>query len=457
MATDGRWVAYCAPAANGQSPLTLAWADGHSENVALVLGQSFDGRAAAFAVGDTWQLMAMDSGRRFDLTERGIDRRFVVNARDARSIVFHPALPLVALLLRHDGKPSVTVLDYENATETRITPASLEVFRLAWDPSGEYLLLDEIPEDTNRNRTLDWPIPEAKSPPLPCNTGVARFVANSTRGDRVLPTAAPRSGGTAVAVNGAWLYDGRHWLGVTDTHAAVAFEPNRQRHITPDECEARPIAAHGATKQLLVGCVEKGRMALGLVTSQQFRPLGIDMPLAGDFERHGWPERLLPIYSGTRSTLVDFERQSIVTLNERDQLLAQAGETVVLRRGTSLVRRGLTDASEAILAGDVAPGARVILGRRVAWVDPYVVDAGSRALPYVVPRVVAALSENGCALSYTRVAEPPGYACGPLRWACGTPSADDKAQTSAVTVEKRASGSIANACSTQASTSAGKS
>lgn len=457
VASDGRWVSYCSPAAGNAAPLTLAWSDAKTESITAILGQSGDGSAVAFADGNSWQLVVVDSKQRFDLTRMGIDRRLAVNERDARSIAFHPTRSLVALLLRHSDAPSVTVLDYVSGSETSIRPLSHEVSRLAWDPSGEFLLLDEIPEDTNKNRKLDWPVPLATTPRSACGELTPRFIAAAPRGDRVVTTVVPRSGGTAVPANGAVFHDGQYWLGTTEERGIARFEPSGKRQLTPKDCDARPIAVHAGTKQLLVGCSQKGRMTLGLVTTQGFRPLGIEMPSTDPPERPSLRQRFLPIYSGTSSTLVDFERLRAEALNDRDQLLAQHGTHIVLRRGATLVRRNSSDSSEVVMASDIAPGARVILGQGVAWVDPYVVSAEPSSSPYRVSHTVAAVSENGCVLSYAAPAASPAYPSGPLRWICATPSAVDKALSKADTVEKRASGSIAKACSTQASTSAGSS
>jgi hypothetical protein len=456
-AVDRRWVSFCAPEANGTAPLTLKWQDGQEQSISAVLGQSPDGSAMAYAVGDDWRLVAIDTKREINLTRLGLDRRLVVNEHNARSIVFHPTRTLVALLLRQNDEPSVLLLDYADGSEVAIRPLSREVFHMAWAASGNTLLLDEIPRDTNENQRLDWPLPQATSIRSFCGELAPRFVAASPRGDRVVTTLAPIAGGAAVLANGAWLHDGQVWLGFTEAEGLVAFEPNARRRLTPMDCEVRPVAAHGATKQLLVGCLSKGRLSLGLVTSRAFRALGVEMPYAEDFELRVWPHRFLPIYSGTSSTLVDFEERRTWPLHERDQLLAQAGAHVVLRRGTTVVRRNPSDASEVVVASSIAGGARVVLGQSVAWVDPYVVSADPASVPHVAPRVVAAVSEDGCALCYTTPANTPDYPRGPLYWVCGNPSAVDKALTSADTVENRASGSIAKASSTQASTSGGKS
>ncbi len=457
VAPDGSWVSFCAPASNRSTPLTLSWSDGDAESIAAVLGQSANGDALVIAVGDTWQLVAVATKKRFDLTRMSIDRRLVVNEREARSIAFHPTRPLVALVLRQNDESQVLILDYSDGCEVPVRPLSREVFRMAWDPSGDYLLLDEIVEDSNGNQKLDWPSPQASKTQSFCGDLAPRFVAAAKRGDRLATTLVPRTGGNAVLANGALIHDGAHWLGLTEERGIAAFGPAGKQQLTPANCDARPVAAHGASHQLLIGCLEKGRLALGLVTAQKLLSLGVDMPYSEDFERRDWRDRFLPIYSGTSTSLVDFEDRKLVQLNERDQLLAQQNAEVVLRRGATLIRFNLSVGSESLLASGLASGARVVLGRRVAWVDPYVVSADPTSLPRLVPRTVAALSEDGCALTYAAAANPPDYPRGPMRWLCGSPSAVDKALTRADTVENRASGSMANASSTHSSTSGGKS
>lgn len=467
VAANGSWVSWCSPKGSArystvlgdgssQPPrdeVTLTWAGGQSQPISGVLGQSPDGRVVAMVASGRWKLIDTKNRRHFDLNELGVDRRLALGDSTARSIAFHPNRPHVALLLRDNGHPIVAIVDIENGQTRRASPVSREVFRMAWEPSGDYLMLEEIVEDTNGNGHLDWPVPEVTTLRSSCGNSGAGFVAAPPRGDRPETTLIAPNASTAVAHPSAMMKDGNGWLELRSDHS-VNFEWNgHNRRITPPGCEAHFVAAHGVSKQMLVGCYEKSRLRLGLASRQGFAPLNIEMPYADDFPRRHSHRRFLPVYSGASTYLVDFERSSAVPLAERDQLLAQKGAYVVVRRGPSLVRRDMTDGAEVVLAEGVAPGARVLFGNEHAWIDPYVIGADPAFAMFLVPRVAAALDSHGCALSYTEPSSPSDYPKGPLRWTCGNPRAEVNALTNAETEPNLASGSIASAWSTHSSAS----
>jgi hypothetical protein len=423
VAVNQSWVSWCNVRS---SHLTLTWSDGRSQSLTAVLGQSVTGNAVAIAVGDTWQVVDTASRNTIDLNQLGIDRRLNPTGSGARSIVFHPTLPIVALLLRRDEHSLVSLLDTSDERQLSIFPSSREVYRVAWEPSGDYLLLDEIPEDTNGNHRLDWPEPELSRPASICDDAMPRFVTAGSKGDRLVTTIGARTGGAAIPANGAVQYGDHSWFAITPDRQVTINDATHAVEATPKTCDAHLVASHGTSRQLLIGCLEKSRLALGLVSQHGYRPLGIDMPYAEDFDRRTWSERFLPIYSGTSTYLVDFERSTAITLLERDQLLAQLGANVVVRRGSTIVRLNAGDSSAVVLATSLEPGTRIVLGKRVAWVDPYVVGADPEFVTYLLPHNVAALSEQGCALVYTKPADPPNHPQGPLRWLCGRGSVGEK-------------------------------
>jgi hypothetical protein len=469
VAVDRTWVSFChlaeaetdrssraqvGGAASERDPatgLTLAWHDGRSQPLTAILGQAPNGGALAIATKESWQLVDTTNQEVVDLTALGVDRRLIANDRDARSVVFHPTLPVVALIVRPKARTEVLLLDYHDQTQTFIHSASTEIYRMAWDPSGEYLMLEEIPEDTNGNHRLDWPRQQTSSPSSDCAGLVSHFVAEGPRGDRTVRTIGSRMGGPVIPAEGALLRATRDWLAMTPDRRMVLRGDTRDQELTPKACDAHAVVLHGGTKQVLAGCLDKSRLSLGLVSERGYVPLNVEMPYTEDPEPHLWNNRFFPIYSGVNSYLVDFDQSRVVTLNERDQLLAQAGSYVALRRGATIVRKNLDDSAESTLVTDIAAGTRVILSNRVAWVDPYVVGADPTFSSYRVPRAVAALSDEGCALVYATPPNPPAYPLGPLRWLCGNPNAPVSALSSADTVENRSDGSTASACSTQAS------
>lgn len=464
-AVDARWVAWCNPDPNANGApsaprrMTLSWWDGRSQPIENVLAQSPTGGAIAIATQGAWQLIDLVNQRTIDLAEFGIDRRRILSDIDARALAFHPTRHTVALIVQREGRQEVVVLDYDRLHQVTIRPVSREIYRMTWEATGDQLFLEEIPEDTNQNGRLDWPEPPLTEKPSRCGEVPAHYVVSTRVGDQVVWTVAPRSGGPAVLAEGAVLRAASGWFVATTERGVALRTSTGVRPLTPSSCDVRLIAAHGASRQILGGCNDKGRLALGLVSERGWRALGIDMPSSEDFIHRAWQQRYLPIYSGVKSYLIDFERSAVVELTERDQLLAQHDTQVVLRRGTSIVRRNVLDSSETVLFSDVASGARIVLGPGVAWVDPYVVSADPTSTSLTIPRAVAALSKGGCALSYSAPYDLPDVPQGPMRWVCGgaTSSAKESALSRARTEPNRVSGSIASPCSTQESTFAGSS
>lgn len=462
-AIDASWVTWCSPEPGSPksqlgSHLTLTQWDGHSQVIDSVLAQSPTGGALVVANRGTWQLLDLLNHRTVDLGELGIDRRRSLSDVDARAIAFHPTRHSVALIVQRDGRPEIVVLDYDRLHQVTIRPMAREIYRIAWEPTGEYLFLEEIPADTNQNGRLDWPEPQLAEKSPHCGEIPARYVVSTRSGDQIVSTVAPRTGGAAILADGAVLRAAAGWFVATTEQGLALRTSAGTRALTPNACDVRLVAAHGPSHQLLMGCNEKGRLSLGLVSERGWRALNIDMPSSEDFAHRAWYQRFLPIYSGVKSWLIDFERSAVVELAERDQLLAQHESHVLLRRGSSIVRRNTLDQSESELFKDVASGARVVLGPGVAWVDPYVVSADPALSPLIVPHSVAALSKGGCALSYGAPYDLPGLPKGPMRWVCGaTSSAKESALSSALTEPNLVSGSTASPCSTQASTFAGSS
>jgi hypothetical protein len=475
-ALNATWVAWCDPdgdaaalatstrsqVSEGARParkVRLQWMDGRTQVIASVLGQSTSGRGLVIDTGEGWQLIDTVRKKTIDLTELGVDRRRALNDLVPRGIAFHPTLPVIALLTAREARSEIVVLDYDTGASSTIRPSTQQVFRMSWEASGEFLFLQEIPEDSNGNRRIDWPEPELTRETSGCGETRPRFIVASSRtSDRVAWTVAPRTGGAATAADGFLLYTPGGWLTLTSDARIALRTTSGVRQLTPPGCEVWPVAAHGPTRQLLVGCYEKGRLGLNLVSRRGSVALGVDMPPAEDLRHRRWTSRFLPVYAGVRSHLIDFERATAIELQERDQLLAQHGAHVLIRRASSIVRRNLSNSEEFVLATDVASGSRVVFGNGHAWLDPYLVSAEPGFDPLKVPHTVAALSLNGCALSYEQPFDPPHFPRGPLRWICTEiPSDSESALTSAATDPKRASGSIASPCSTHESTLTGSS
>jgi hypothetical protein len=237
----------------------------------------------------------------------------------------------------------------------------------------------------------------------------------------------------------------------------------RQGHdqaVSPESCEAHLLAKHGHPSRLLIGCLKKGRMNLALVAGSRYLPLPIEIPAAFDLDERVVSGRFLPVYSGSKTYVVDFAQTRAMALSDRDQLLAEAEDTLLVKRGNVVLRRSLLTAKESPLEQSTQPGAQLQLAESYAYVSPYLIGAAGEEPPWLLPQGVLAITPTGCALLPREPADPPRYARGPLRWSCrgnGNPNDEASAVTKARTVENRASGSMDKACSAQSSTASGNS
>jgi hypothetical protein len=178
------------------------------------------------------------------------------------------------------------------------------------------------------------------------------------------------------------------------------------------------LGVHPATETVLAGCAEHGRLRLFIVSVTRQVALDVEIPQVYDLFDRVISNRFLPLYSGNKTHLLDFDQGKALPLQDRDQLLAQNGSEILLRRGALVIRRNVETTHEETLGSGVPSGARVILAPGHAYVAPRLysarVDAGA---PFPVPTSPLAIDSRGCALVPASI-EPDGRFHGPVRWIC---------------------------------------
>jgi hypothetical protein len=334
-----------------------------------------------------------------------------------RSLQFHPREHRVAFIAMQAEGKCVIVLDLDNNAIQTLTPQSQHIESIQWDPSGEALYLREADTALPAPKTISQKCAQNALcfPPEP------RFLASPTRQRKTrLSVAIPATGTVTVQPEQVLQTTGGALL-LTETHRVGFKHAATLQDISPKDCEAYVLGKHAATQSLLIGCSDKGRMRLAIASAAGFFPLEIDILSAYDLEDRVIVEPLLPIYSANRSALIDFESRKLILLNERDQLLAQGGAHILIRRDKLLVRRNLATGAETVLVEAATPGAKIHFAHGWVYLAPYLLSATPvENEPFIVEGNVLAVSNRGCALVASAPTPPSNLPNGPVRWVCAT-------------------------------------
>lgn len=451
VANDGKWFVACAPEAADGHPAALYAGTSVAQPITAFGGSSADSRYLAVLQDDRWLLLDTRGNARVDLTAQGLGSSYSAET-SRQDLKFHPTRPLLAYVAQHDQQQHLALRDLLSGVEQRIALPTQGLSQLEWDAQGRHLYLDTFPP---RREALARVSNRATAPTALCALPHPELWVYSPRSRPLTRHVlslddfgiAPATGTVLVTPDGSYV--------LTEKRQVVLRRPGQEQPMSPPSCEAYVLAKYGPKPTMLVGCLKKGRMSLALVSAKRYLPLPIEIPAAFDLDDRVVTSRVLPIYSGSKSYIIDFEQTRSVELLERDQLLARTGDELLVRRGHLVLRRSLTTGNESPLEQAAAAGASIQVTDGYAYVSPYLIAAAPDEAPRNLPQGVLAITAKGCALVPREPADPPRYAQGPLRWLCrgsGSPSDEANAATKACTVENRASGSTESACSTQSST-----
>ncbi|MCB9589979.1 MAG: hypothetical protein H6718_31485 [Polyangiaceae bacterium] len=393
------------------------------------------------------------SAKSVDLSALGADVRDDVS-RDLphRVLSFDAAGKLAYLRLgQHQSgmlpgqrKEELVVRDLESGQERVFDPGRGSVYRLRLDPTGNWLLLQVLIDDTNGNGRFDWPLPEqGQGVSKRCVPPRATYSVYPGRGDKLYtrslylgklgPGRSPkleRRDGLVTPLGsrlvfrqaGARLYTRGYRLGRPHTDA-----------VELDGCEAHVLYADAARNSLVVACEPSAedikkthnyRHAVELVRllgsgQLQRTPLGFDLaPIRSDT----WGDtvtgpRLLDFYPGSETRLLDMQDGRVLPLKVGDIVVHTFEAHALVRRRNALwlydaeAKEPWTD-----LHASVDEVAEELHHGRYSWVSPQWIDLEEGRVLGTQPRVLA-LSDDGRAL--VPVSPEGGDAelvSGPLMW-----------------------------------------
>ncbi|MCA9629648.1 MAG: hypothetical protein KC766_18365 [Myxococcales bacterium] len=399
------------------------------------------------------------SGEATDLSALGADARDDVS-RDLphRALSFDAAGKLAYLRLgAHESgmlpgqrKEQLVLRDLESGTERVFDPGRGSVYRLRLDATGNWLVLEVLIDDTNKNGRFDWPLPEQGSGVSKrCVSSRATYSVYPGRGDRVYtrslylgdvsrgkPAKLERRDGLVTPLGKRLIY-----RGASPKLFSRAYRRGRPHSEALDleDCEPRVLYADAARNSLVVACepsreqVKKThnyRHAVELVRllgggQIERKPLGFDLaPIRGDTWAGALSgPRLLHFYPGSETRVLDLQNTEVLPLKVGDIVLHTYEAHALVRRGNSL---WLFDAQAAESSGDKSAwldlGAKVdevseeLHRGRFSWVSPQWIDLGAGRVLGKQARVLA-LSDDGRALVPLRPEETSEeLATGPLVW-----------------------------------------
>lgn len=361
-----------------------------------------------------------------DLDALGADtRRDALPFRNHRSIAFDPTGGWLLYLRPGRDKTEVVLRELSTGREQSYDPGPGEIWRADFEPSGRYLLLEVVRDDTDGNGRLQWPAPLAKADRPRCRGPITTFAEYEARGDRPVTVLVPRNQGAPRAVPDLVTVLGEDLVRRDADGRLLLERPSSKVSLTTDKCAGRVLHADAARGLLLVGCVaakSKFRFDLRLVGPGFDKALGYDVAQTElDRPAENSP-RVVPLYPGADTVLLDMDKRSVVRQEPGDQVLATFADRALIRRKKRLFYVGLEPASSTDLGVELAKNPDIVTQGTFAYASPWLVDLVSAKVFGPVGQRVLALSRSGQVL-IAEAGDPAAerLASGPLRWITVTP------------------------------------
>jgi hypothetical protein len=370
--------------------------------------------------GDRILLVDTASHGTTDLGALGFDARDdVLDYRSHRSLAFDPRGEILAYVRRGEA-PGVVLRTLASGEERVVAGLPGEAWRLTWDGRGENLVLAVVSEDTTKNGKLELPARLAKGPRLRCQGPVPRFQVSAETGDRPVGFVVRRDGQGLVRAPELALPFGTSL--VTRNADGALFEERGASRVplSSAECAGRVLHSDVERNLLLVACTggkNPQKAAVELVGAGRRQSLGFELqPLALD--RYPGPSvRLVPVYPGLDTVLVDLEKRRTLTLKPGDRVLATLGARAFLLRKATLVVLDVDSTSERTLVADTGRYPRTLVELPVAVVGSLLLDlAGERVLGSFPGRPLALTRTGEVLFAEGRGPSADAVLRGPLRF-----------------------------------------
>ncbi|MGC4070884.1 MAG: hypothetical protein QM784_40650 [Polyangiaceae bacterium] len=316
VAPRGEWTVLCSAPTKSAPTATLHGAAGQTMPLDGWLGSSADGRFVAFTQKERWLLVDTYGWRVTNLGERGLDRRLSRSSLPIGSLHFHPSQSRLAFVTSDPSGARVVVLDLDTLEESTFAAPSEAVERLRWDPSGKALLLED---DPNPPKAASSQSTSARATPLtlpsPCAVREPfLFVDTSRQRPRRTTLLRVEDRQSSLGTGHLLALDVGAFAWTTDKDL-VLRRGGTETRLLPPTCPSTVLGVHPGTETVLVGCAERGRLHLNLVSVARQQTLSIDIPQVYDLFDRVITTRLLPIYSGSKILPRRFRAEQGVALD----------------------------------------------------------------------------------------------------------------------------------------------
>jgi len=443
-APDARWIAYCAAErdSNGDGRIEVAIKpggelEGDALSARLLIAgkparpidelvlSDAQGRFVVVREAERYLLLDTRGDGAVDLTALGADLRTDVGALPGhRALAFDHRGEHLAYL-RPGAQGRDLVLRALGSGSERVIPTSLaEIHRLEIATGDRHAILHAVVEDSNKNGRLDWPLPPARSPRAACQGPLPRIAARYPSGDRSVKVVVPLAGGKLEPVPDLITTLGSGLVRRAPSGEIVLHDAGKATTLASAQCSGRLLYADAPRQALLIGCTGKNsvRAEVELVAPGFRKALKVAVqPTELDAQATSGP-RLVPVYPGADSLLVDLETRDVHTLEAGDLVLAVWEQRALLRNRQSLRIYDATRRSSQKLEGELARLPDLLENGRFVFVSPLLVDleraeivGKSQLRPLALASDGRLLVAEGGAPSAERLAQ------GPLRWLSAAP------------------------------------
>lgn len=420
---SGGWVALC-QGKPGEKRLVIG--AGSGEPLEEVYAEDPSGRYLVAALSGAAVLIDTLTEARVDLTALGADvRRARADYAAHRTLSFSADGQLLAYLRRQEGRVSIVLRQLADGSEREFASGPGDVFRLELSADARYVSFDALREDTSKNGKLDWPVPEEPPSKVECDPRpLPRFrsYAYQGRGDQPTRALLATADGAVRDVPGLVTPLGDALL-LRDGDGSLKLEQSGKRALlAPASCAGRVLFADAGRKLALVSCAlpkKPGKREVWLFGPGYAKNLRSELYETSTDRQAQSGARLVPLYPGSESALVDLERRELLPLAPGSRVVSIAGDTAVLWRGAELAAYDARSKAERKLARGVARAPDLMQTGAALLLTPFVVLGGEPPVLSSPTERPLALSSSGHVLAPASVAASAAADAaieGPLHW-----------------------------------------
>lgn len=433
---DGHWVAVCTARNDGNGGGRVAASAGPrgelrgdaferyliapDEELPIegLLGADASGRYALVMQRGALLLWDAETRKTLDLSALGADTRLSAQSfAELRTVAFDKNSRRLLYVRRGDAGGRVVIRNLDDGNEQKLDPGPGSIWRARFDPGGAFVIVELINDDSNKNGRFDFPAPILKAP-RPCSANPGRYHTWVDRGDRPTTVLLPLNGSAPVLEPDLVMPIGEALLLRNPSGELFLSRAGKKRLLEPAACKGRIVHADAERELFVVGCAQKktGHVSLELVTRNERKPLDLELSSVELDREPSDSPRLVALYPGFETVLLDADRRELISLSTSDVVLATRAGRALIRRGNSLLLYDADRRTEQALAVTLDRYPELLLTPPFVFISPALVNLDSGTLVGVSKARPLALSSAGQLLIPEVEADGTRLARGPLHW-----------------------------------------